>query len=251
MTKKVIITKINIEKRDFDKGGYMKKAKENSGITLVALIVLIIVMAILITTAIYSGVGSIKYVRFMKIKSEIETLQASVNSWHEKYMNGDENILLRGEAVNYDDYKKEFDQELVTEYANYRLYTAKYLVDDIGIDGIENDYLISIKDRNVILVDGLIYQGEIFYGTKDFEVYNTEVEDPISSVSFDLHLGNNPKNLKEECIFIHNIHFYDNGREIKVSKFNIQYSSDGTNWNTINSTTSKTKFNGNDAYLFK
>ena len=229
----------------------MKKAKENSGITLVALIVLIIVMAILITTAIYSGVGSIKYVRFMKIKSEIETLQASVNSWYEKNMNGDESISQRGQVIDPDDYENELGHASGIENENYRLYTAKYLVEDIGVDGIENDYLISVKDRDVILIGGLIYQGELYYTDDDFEIYETEVDAPISSVSFNLHCGNNPKNLKEECIFIHNIHFYDNGREIKVSKFNIEYSIDGTNWNTINSSTSKTKYNENDAYLFK
>ncbi len=239
----------------------MEKAKENKGITLVALIILIITMSILLTVSIYSGVGTIKYTRFMKIKTEMETLQASVNSWHEKNINGDNTVLDYGEEVEYSNYLKEFVAISASEEqaSNYRLFKPEYLAGTIGIEGIENEYLISVTDRIVILVDGLIYQGKKYYTADDFELLNTDVNIPISSVDFNLVCGNNLKDLREEDVIVYDIKFYDgqkdkenNDREVKISNFTIEYSIDGgTNWQTVSSKLSKTEYNGKTAYAIK
>ena len=231
----------------------MEKSKENKGITLLALIILIIVMSILITTAIYSGVGSVRYTRFMKIKSEMEIMQSNVNSWYEKYINKDESVLDYGEIVNYSDYDKEFmyvgADETIAQ--NYRLFRSQYIKDTLGIDGIDYDYLISIKDRTVVLVEGIIYQDKLYYIPDDFDLKNVGVSETEITVDFNLTCGRNPKNLKEEVVFIHNLKFYDTGREINISKFNIEYSTDGSNWTNVSSANSKTEYNENTAYMVK
>ena len=45
---------------------------------------------------------------------------------------------------------------------NYRYY-SKDTITNLGIEGIEQDYLISIKDRMVVSYEGLEYMGEKYY----------------------------------------------------------------------------------------
>ena len=61
--------------------------KNEKGITLASLTLTIIILIILSAVAINSGVGTIRYTKFNKAKSEIEIMQTNVNSWYQEYMN--------------------------------------------------------------------------------------------------------------------------------------------------------------------
>ena len=77
--------------------------KKNKGITLISLIILIIIMIILGTVSIYSGTNTIRYSKYMRAKSEMQTLQAQVNSWYEDYNSGKSEVLEYG---TYDELMK-------------------------------------------------------------------------------------------------------------------------------------------------
>ena len=57
--------------------------KNNKGITLVSLVITIIVLLILASVFIYSGVNTVRYTKFNKVKSEISIIQTNVNSWYQ------------------------------------------------------------------------------------------------------------------------------------------------------------------------
>ena len=53
--------------------------KNNKGITLASLVLTIIVLLILASIFIYSGVNTVRYTKFNKAKSEISVVQTNVN----------------------------------------------------------------------------------------------------------------------------------------------------------------------------
>ena len=59
--------------------------RKNRGITLISLVVTVLVILILTSISVYSGIGTIRYTKFNKAKNEMEYIQSTVNLWNEKY----------------------------------------------------------------------------------------------------------------------------------------------------------------------
>ena len=59
--------------------------KNEKGITLTSLVIMIIVLIILASIATYSGVGTIRYTNYNKAKAEMQIMQANVNTWYNEY----------------------------------------------------------------------------------------------------------------------------------------------------------------------
>ena len=59
--------------------------KSEKGITLIALVFTIIILFIIASIATYSGVNTIRFANFNKAKSEMELMQATVDSWNMEY----------------------------------------------------------------------------------------------------------------------------------------------------------------------
>ena len=63
----------------------MKKiAKNNKGITLVALVITIVVILILASVATYSGIDAIKSSEFTRFSAELKIMQTQVNSIYQE-----------------------------------------------------------------------------------------------------------------------------------------------------------------------
>ena len=75
--------------------------RNNKGITLIILVVTAVVLFILSTVTIQSGLSTTKLSRYYKGVSELKVMQAKVNTLYEEYKNGDE--TLKKEMENYGD----------------------------------------------------------------------------------------------------------------------------------------------------
>ena len=232
----------------------MKKAKENKGITLASLVITVIVLIILATVGTYSGAATLRYMKYAKAKTQIETMQSELNSWYQSFKNGNTIVLNYGTAVTYADYSSSFERLEVEagdeSISKYKLFTPKYIEETLGIGGIDYEFIINVQDRKIALAEGLTYQGVTYYTPEDFGITNVE-NVPISSVYFELAYDTNSAG--EAIIILHNLKFYAGNNEANVSKFSIEYTNDGTNWNTTKITnkaksTSKITYNGLTAY---
>lgn len=226
--------------------------KNNKGITLVALTIMIIVLLILSSVAIYNGSGTIKYIKFNKIKSQVEIMQTEVNSWYQQYNSGNTSVLDYGIDISACDQEK-LQKTLTdvnissTDKDNYRYFSADYLVNTLSIDGIDEAFLVDIKNRNIILFEGITYDGETYYTPEDFGISNVE-NIPISEVDF--KLTDESENANQ--ILIYELNFYDTtGEKISISKFKVEYKKqDSDNWQDITKNIQKTEYNGDNAYCF-
>lgn len=149
--------------------------KENKGVTLIALGVTIIVLIILAGIASYSSITNIKDSKVANVKSQLRVMQTMVNSWYQEFENGNTNVLEYGSS-DISKYSEIFNTAGITDTSGYRLFTSKYIKDDLDIDGISYDMLINIKNRNIILTKGVKGDDKIYYDLEDFGISNVNNE---------------------------------------------------------------------------
>ena len=236
--------------------------KKENGVTLVSLIVTVIVLIILSSISINSGLDTIRYSKYNEAKSEIEYIQSTVNSWYTEYSN------LKGDTSKTKEQKqKEYIQEhgvstgdsscnqtaliktleenslIVNDFV---FLSKNYLKNNLGVD-FNFEFLVDIPNRRVILFDGIEYNGKTFYTAGDFDITNVESIYPVDFITFDLE-----KRDANKEIIIKNVVFKDSrNHTIDVSKFNVDYSIEGTDeWNNANRDLTEFKENGNSKYKF-
>ena len=154
--------------------------KENSGVTLITLTVTIIILLILASIATYSGISSIASSEFTKFQNELEIMQAQVNLLNEKYkeqIEQGQEIIEVGKTISDADSTRvmtafigagESDQ-------NGQRYFDESSIKDLGVDGIENEYLINIERRKVIALDGFRYEKVKYYTIDQIKGETTNV----------------------------------------------------------------------------
>lgn len=138
--------------------------KNEKGITLISLVITIIVLIILASVTTYAGLNSIRTSKLTRFRQELELMQAQVNLLYEKYK--DEETITIGKDISQADSTKvenAFNSlgSQVTQ-ADYRYFDVDTLK-DLGIEGIEEEYLVNIKTRDVISLDGFKYEGAMYY----------------------------------------------------------------------------------------
>ena len=147
--------------------------KNSKGITLISLIITIIVLIILASISVYSGLSSIKSSRFIEFRSELEMMQTQVDYLNEEYTrlekngedgeDGEAYIQSKGKDLTYSAEEQEsFEGVGISDKTNYR-YFDKTSIEDLGLSGLKYEFLLSIKDRKVIAIGGLKYNGIIYY----------------------------------------------------------------------------------------
>lgn len=164
--------------------------KDERGITLVVLVITVIIMAILVSTGVRYGISSYDKVKLQNFSYEMQQIQGRVDSVAQK-MKMDESsyfIYLDGKTMGVNvgasklaletlkkvkriDYlgASSSDKNLypVTGEAIYRYYSARSLEEDLDVKNASQDVIINFKTREVISVNGIKYDGKIYYRLKD------------------------------------------------------------------------------------
>lgn len=159
--------------------------KNNKGVTLVILIITVVVMAIIAGISTQGGLNAANSTKYFNCLSQIKVLQAKVNTMYEDYVSADEQTKKEFEnygleissTENSEQAKTAFtavqktnlSKENIGEYKDYRYYSADYIKDTLDLDGIEYDFIVNIKTRTVILVEGIEREGNIYYALCQIE----------------------------------------------------------------------------------
>ena len=176
---------------------YNKNNKNIKGITLIALVVMIIIILILTAIGASIGTNTIRKSRYYKAVSEMKVMQTKVNELYEDFIGGDESLLTLGKDLQesgiYNEAAKAFDvakeknltAKEIGEFSDYRYYTAEDVKQTFNIDGIDLDFILNIKSRTVICLDGLKLDGQTYYSLNEIEdeQYNVEYIDPTINYS--------------------------------------------------------------------
>ena len=167
----------------------IREYKKESGITLIALIVTIIIMLLISGVAISTGISTKRRAVYFGVIAELKTMQSEINSLYDEYRNGNNEILNYGAEVTGNlvdsENKKVLDLEESAfssldideeDRSGYRYFSSQYISNTLKISGIDRDFLINIQNRSVILTKGVKYGNNVYYSLSQVKDggYNVE-----------------------------------------------------------------------------
>ena len=174
----------------------MKKEKivNNNGITLLALVITIIILLILASITVYSGMGTVRFSKYTSFKTEMKLLQAKVDGFYslkkeEFDSNGIEMTQEQREIFNVSEVSNILlskQKDLETLEKDFKYY-SKDVLNNLGIEGITGNYFININERIIISSEPFTYDGVNYYMLEQIDDggYNVSYSKNLGKVTFD------------------------------------------------------------------
>ena len=166
--------------------------KQNVGITLVSLVITIIILLILASITVYSGISTIRSARLTEFTTELKIMQQKVNELYGSYANNKSVTVNGAEYIGNDiqnigqDIDKIFNthqlEEIfsevgsgITDRSGYMYYDAE-TIKALGLENIEYAFLVNVPKRSVISTEGFEDDGKTYYTLEQVPdgVYNVE-----------------------------------------------------------------------------
>lgn len=226
----------------------MKKTEEK-GVTLIALVITVIILAILTTIGTRAGLSSMNSSKFLEFKEELKIMQAKVNELNSKNeTNIGKNLTTDQEKILVEDniakiiYPVGATADEKSDIRTYFRYCSKeYINETLGVEGITRDFLLNVKDRYVVSAKGFEYKDKIYYMTQQLDdgLYNVSYN---NNVTGDFTL----KSTKEDGRYKIDVNITSD----YVSNWEVKYKlEEDSYWKTTDSTTFYVDIDG--SYLVK
>ena len=169
----------------------MKKIKQEKGVTLAILVVMIIILLILASVGVTSWNQTIEYSAFNEFTAELQVIQSKVNELNQnkntdigtEISENQKNILDIAEIRNIIFKNKTTDEEITKIKKGFRYCSKEWIKQNLELDSIKRDYLINVEKRYVISCTGFEYKNKTYYMSEQLEngQYNVEYNNKNSS----------------------------------------------------------------------
>ncbi len=210
------------------------KTKEN-GITLVALVIMIVLILILASIGYTVGDSTINSAKFTQFRNELKVMQTKVNELNQENktdvgqdITEVQKTVLEKQEISDIIYNGKSEEEKTKIKNGFRYLSQNYIKEALDLEGVSRDYLINVENRYVVFPDGFEYEGSTYYMINqiDGEIYNVEYKDKNEkSGNFDVSVTGEDNRCKVE---ISNIQY--NGY---VDKWQVKYRlKDSSYWDT-------------------
>lgn len=221
--------------------GY-RMINENSGITLISLVVTIIVIIILATIGINTGINTLKSSQLTRFTAQMKLMQIEVNELYEKYITGGtvktkDGTKFVGEGIlNIGKELTQADQEQISKIFRTTAEGGSNVLDETGyryfdtetisslkIEGIDQEFLVNVQTRSFISFSGFKYNNEMYYTLEQVPdgLYNVGYINPnTGKPTFDVNYEKLPNGKWK--VNINNIK-YEEGQEGYITKWNVKY----------------------------
>lgn len=161
--------------------------KNEKGITLISLVVMVVLMTILAAVAINYGFGSIETVKLQNFNYELQQIQGKVDTIYEKIKLGETDYITLGsnitdstkametlkkvKNINYSSISEEEKETYYynDDYTTYRYLSENQIKENLDISSKPGDMILNFLTREVISVDGFEYEGETYYTLDDMK----------------------------------------------------------------------------------
>ncbi len=177
--------------------------KNNSGITLVSLVITVIVLLILSSIAVYSGVSTIRSARLTRFTTELKMMQQKVNELYDSYINNKSVTVNGTEYVGTDIQNIGEDPEGlfnsnrleevfsaegsgITDRTGYMYYSLETM-QGLGMQDMEYEFFVNVATRSVVSIEGFNDYGTRYYTLEQVPngVYNVEYNKVDGDLNFD------------------------------------------------------------------
>ncbi len=172
----------------------MKSLKNQKGITLTTLVIMVIIILIISGIGITSGLKTVNYSKYIEFKSELEMVQSKINEISEQYIKenleiGEELTSDIAKILDISEVNKELDKKINSDVdklqeikSGFRFCSKEYLNKVFGLDGLNRDYLVNLDYCFIISKEPFEYEGVNYYMLEQMEgslynvTYNNQVE---------------------------------------------------------------------------
>lgn len=230
--------------------------KNNSGITLVSLVITIIVLLILASITVYSGVGTVRSARLTKFTTELKMMQQKVNELYDSYTNNKSVIVNGTEYVGTDIQKIGQDPEGIfntnrleeifsedgsgiTDRTGYMYYDTE-TIQALGLEDMEYEFFVNVAKRSVVSIEGFNDYGKRYYTLEQVPdgVYNVEYNKVDGNLSFET--TSEVKNGQGK------IHIVNISYDQYINKWQVRYRVKAEDGEGENAWTTTEEFTGNE-----
>lgn len=141
--------------------------KDNKGITLVILVLTIVILIILSSVTIYTGVDTYKNAKVVKFVEQMKFIQSKVDELVNK--SPKEELINMGEAITTDEQKNALssaykNQEISNnDIAKYRYFSKEKILEVFDTENIDDEIMINFETREVVSLYGIKYEEKIYY----------------------------------------------------------------------------------------
>lgn len=175
----------------------MKKTEEKA-VTLVALVLTIIILLILATIGATAGISTIQSAKFTKYQNELKVMQNKINELNTK---GDTSIgkpltqqqksILEQSEIADIIFKDKTDKQIEEIKNGFVYLDSDTIINELGLEGIDNEYLVNITYRYVINIDGYEYNGKTYFMTDQLDngLYNVDYGNQKKTGDFEVKIG--------------------------------------------------------------
>ena len=145
----------------------MENLKKNQkGITLTVLVITIVLMVMLAAVTIEVGTGSIDNSRLLSFLSYMQTIQSKVNliAEYEDYSNYGETLSNGNKSklqTILNSKNESFSTTIDSPYLKF--FDSSHIASDLGVDNIDDEIIVDFNTREVISLNGIKYEGEMYY----------------------------------------------------------------------------------------
>ena len=169
------------------------KNKNVKGITLISLVITIVVLIIISSIAVYSGVSTLQSSKMTTFTTELKVMQLKVNELYQKYKEGDTSVLSLGQDITSNEQANNVLTEIGvssdSEVRKKYRYFSKQDLETLGMDEIkENEFIINVEGRKVVSYKGIRFDKRMYYTLDSLPngLYNVEHSENISNITFDV-----------------------------------------------------------------
>lgn len=205
--------------------------KNTKGITLISLVIMIIVLLILASVAIYSGKDIVKSSKFTAFSTELKIMQTQVNAMYQDNDKANLGAEIEGSVKTQADKVFTASESGITSQEGYK-YWNQQLIKELGIEGVEQDFFINLEKRSVISYEGFEYEGKKYYTLQQIPngLYNVDYDNPnTGKPTFEVNVEQIESQRWKITIPKESIN-YTSGY---IDKWQVQYQLEGTDyWNT-------------------
>ena len=161
--------------------------QKNKGITLIALVTMVIIVLILASVGTTTALSVIRQSKYNRAVGEMKIMQTKINEMYDEYKSGELNVDNLGTSINNipssiqsianTAYNSVYEtNQKIGNIDDFKYLSADDIKNTLDVDGVEEDYIINIKTREVILINGTKNDGEMYYSLSQItdEQFNVE-----------------------------------------------------------------------------
>ena len=160
------------------------------GITIITLVITIVLLLIITSVVSYNSLETLEETRKTAFISELEIVQAKVNTIHEKMKTNTKDLEYynnTGQDITNVSGEKLTNVLGGNSKDGFRYFNSEDLK-NLGLDNIKQEVIINYNTREVISLTGIKVKGQTYYKLKDipgYTAYNVEyIDKTVSNPSF-------------------------------------------------------------------